>query len=213
MTITFPRDWPAELDLTSMPFELVPMVEVTPLRSGKQIALDLGPSLWSVEASSVPLGEEDFGRVRALFDTLSSLEAINVYDHLREYPLRYAGGWPAWSPAFDGTCDLVDVSEDTKTVSLDGLPEEFELCPGDYVGWPYDNDSQALHRVSAGGIASGGLLGVEVRPFIRPVTLSPFPIVSLYRASCRMIVVPGSLKMPTDGDRLGRATFRLIQTL
>ncbi|MPZ41604.1 MAG: hypothetical protein GEU95_26875 [Rhizobiales bacterium] len=217
--ITFPRAKPDELTIVGLSFILDPVQEVTPTRGGKQIAADLGPTLWTAEMRSGQMEEDDFGIVRAWFDTLSSLEEFYGYDKLREYPVSYGaadfaamtvGGNP-----FDGTCSLANVVDNGLTVQLNSLPVGFKLRPGDYLAFEYgtSDELRALHRVSAGGDADGsGELDVEVRPRVR-TGWEAAATVMLYRPAARMVVMPKSYTETIIPPTFGEVSFRAIQTL
>lgn len=224
MTITFPRTRPEALHVATMQFLLQPMTEISATRGGKQLGLDIGPSLWYGEWESPPMEEEDFGEARAFFDTLASAEAFYAYDNLREYPVTYkTAGWSGLlvgPSAFDGICYMTDVRENGLEIVLSSLPVGFILKPGDYLSFDYGATDQyrALHRVSAMGVADGGGdMALEVRPYIRAGWEggeSPgHRAVTLYRPSAKMIVVPGSYSESIPVHRFGTVSFKAVQTL
>lgn len=216
MTVTFPRAIPAILDPVGLSFYLEPMIEVTPLRSGKQVAKDLGPNLWRAKYQGPPMGEADFGEIRGWYDSLTSTEVFLGYDVYREYPRAYRAGWGgllvAGSP-FNGTGQINTITG-SKTVALKTLPIGLILGIGDYLAFDYGSGpSTALHRIVQGGTAnSSGNVTVEVRPFVR-VGWAADAVVYLYQPAARMLIVPGSWSEAVDGDRLGTVSFEAIQTL
>jgi hypothetical protein len=224
MVIAFPRTLPDELRIVGMSFVPQPMQVVTPTRGGNQIAMDLGPTLWVGEFRSGVLTEEEFGIVRAWFDTLSSLEEFYGYDKLREYPLNYREtqwsglftGSPAVTP-FEGSASLVNVVDDGLTVQVGSLPSGFKLRPGDYLAFDYGTISElrALHRVVSSADAALGVASVEVRPRVRDgwQPNSPSRTVMLHRPSARMVVVPNSYSETETPPFFGEISFRAIQTL
>jgi hypothetical protein len=218
MTIAFPRSLPAEFKVSGdFSFKLQPMLEITPLRSGRQIAAELGPSLWHGKWQSVPLPADKYGAVRAWYDTLLSEQTLLGYDTLRQYPLAYAGGWGSltYSGApFDGTCRLTAVADNAVEVTLDHLPAGFTLSPGDYVGWSYlSGTSHALHRISAAGTASaGGTLTIEVRHPMRP-GWSANATVQLYRPTAEMLILPDTWDEQSQLPGVISFSFEAIQTL
>lgn len=195
--------------LANRTFKLAPQLEVTPLRYGRQIAKDIGPSLWMGEWTSTILRSAGLGIVRAWIDTVSSTQDFYGYDMSRQRPRVYAEGFPG---GFPGTCTLTSVSLPYGIV-LGGLTAGMVLSPGDYLSFDYNSGaSRALHRISAGGTASGGgTLTVEVRPEIRS-GYAGGATVTLYRAAARMIVIPESYNEQLDG-RTGTVSFKAIQTL
>jgi hypothetical protein len=224
VTIAFPRALPSQLKTVGLAFDPLPMLEVTPLRSGGRIALDLGPTLWQASSwQSSPMEEEDFGELRAWYATLTSVKHFLGYDILRQYPVAYKDGWGALTVGgnpFDGTGRLTAVSDGGLTAALALLPVGFIASPGDYFAFWYGTDDayRALHMVVAGGVADGsGELSIEVRPEIRTGweddSSPPARVVDLYRPTARMAIVPGSWSAPIDNRRLGRVSFDAIQVL
>lgn len=215
--ITFPRTQPKELTIAGASFVLEPMIEITPLRSGLQLAADLGPSLWRTEVKSTSLRGANFGIVRAWFDTLSSLKDFYGYDRGRQYPVSYTSwaGLTVSASPFDGTCQIATVETNAVEINLKLLPIGFKLRPGDYLSFDYSSGaSRALHRIVAGGDAGGGgLLTVEVRPQVR-VGWAANAVVTLYRAAARMKIIPGSYREDVRFlGGVGDVSFQAIQTL
>lgn len=215
MAITFPRAIP-DLPIAGISFDLEPMIEITPLRSGKQISADLGPTLWRGKWQSSQLGDDEIATVKAWYATLLSAESFYGWDKLREYPRAYADGWGSLTVGgspFDGTCTLVDVAAGLVEIDLADLPVGFVLSIGDYLAFDYSIDSRALHVVVAGGTADGsGNLTIEVRPPVR-VGWEADAVVQLHRPAARMIIIPGTWSCPVEAPFFGRASFEAIQTL
>ncbi|MBN8959327.1 MAG: hypothetical protein J0H17_22675 [Rhizobiales bacterium] len=217
MAISFPRTFPDELGVGGWTFPPLPMAEITPLRSGKQISKDLGPTLWKPTWKSVPLTEAKAGAVRAWYDTLTSIGEFYGYDKLRQYPLAYASGWgdlTVSASPFDGSGRLTDVAVNNVEITLDQLPIGFILSPGDYLAFNYlSGAARALHRVSAQATANGsGVMTVEVRPHIR-AGWDDNAEVMLYRPSARMVILPGTYSESIEVPMLTSISFEAIQTL
>lgn len=216
MAISFPRAFPGQMLVAGMSFPPAPMIEITPLRSGRQISKDVGPTLWRPKFSSTQLDPARAGEVRAWHDTLLSVEEFYAYDVMRQYPLAYAGGWGSLlvdgSP-FNGTGKIADVESNNREIDLEDLPNGFVLSPGDYLSFDYSTDLRALHRVSAAATANGsGEVTVEVRPHIRP-GWEDGAVVSFYRASCRAIILPGTYSEQTEAPDFTTISFEAIQSL
>lgn len=212
MAITFPRAIPDELSahLVGMTFKLQPMLEISPLRSGKQIAADLGPALWVGEYSSARLNATRFGVVRAWVDTLMSTQEFYGFDKFRERPLAY--GRTGFPGGFTGACTVSAFSAPF-ALTLSGLPTAFVLAPGDYVSFDYSAGiTRALHRIVAGGTAAGGSLALEVRPTIRS-GLTAGQAATVYRSAARMIILPDSYDEAVTAPDMGQISFKAIQTL
>lgn len=218
MTITFPREIPSELKIVGMSFMLEPTIELAPLRSGKIISKDLGPSLWKAKYESPPLDETSFGIVRAWYASLLSTNEFYGYDFLREFPLAYVNGWDV-SP-FDGTCRLAGVPSASR-ITLTDLPVGFILTVGDFIAFDYGptssptvDESRALHIVTEGGVASGSPSDVtlSVSPHIRD-DWQVGETVHLFRAAAKMVILPGTYQETIDVERMGKISFEAIQTL
>jgi hypothetical protein len=218
MTITFPRDLPDEFAVSTFSFELQPMAEVTPLRSGAQLAADLGPSLWHATFQSAALEPADLGVVSAWYDTILSEQPFYGYDPQREYPLAYAltkfAGLTVGGDPFGGTARLTAVADNVVEISLDQLPVGFVLSPRDYLAFDYlSATARALHRCSAAAVADGdGALTVEVRPPVRPGWAADATVM-LHRASTRMMILPATYTPTFTPPRHTSVTFEAIQTL
>jgi hypothetical protein len=222
MAISFPRTIPDELPIVGLSFFADPMMELTPLRSGRKLSVELGPTLWRGRWRAEGLTRREYGVVAAWYDTLLSSETFLGFDKRREYPIAYSTGWGGLTVGgspFDGTATLSTVAENSREVDLGDLPAGFELTPGDYLAFDYgaDASSRALHRVVAAATASGGGdVTVEVRPPVRTgwqVEEGDGRTVSLYQPAAQMIIVPGSY---TEASRLGKFTdvsFEAVQTL
>ena len=195
------------------------MSEITPLRSGKQIAADLGPTLWRAKYQAINLTEAEAGVARSAYDTLLSLEYFYGYDKVRAYPLAYAisrfAGLTVGDAPFAGACTLTGFGSDNVTATLADLPAGFVFSRGDYIAFDYGSDSRALHRVSVGGIASGGgTIAIQVRPFVR-AGWTAGATVSLVRAAAKMIVRPNTWEenMQARKPVFASVSFEAIQTL
>ncbi|MDQ2083084.1 hypothetical protein RA307_23100 [Xanthobacteraceae bacterium Astr-EGSB] len=214
--ITFPRAMPDELPIVGLSFTPSPMIELSALRSGRQIAKELGPTLWRATWRTAKMTDTEAGIVRSWYDTLLSLEAFLGYDKLREYPLAYKRGFAGLtvgSNPFAGTCTLAGVASDNLQVSLSALPIGLVLSRGDYLAFDYGTDSRALHRCSAAATANGsGTLTIEVRPHVR-TGWTAGATVALRRAAAHMKVVPDTWSEQTDAPFGTTVSFEAIQTL
>jgi ferric-dicitrate binding protein FerR (iron transport regulator) len=215
--IAFPRALPDELPILGMTFKRQPMQEVTPLRSGKQIVKNLGPTLWYARWQSDRMTPDESGPVRAWCDTIEENgEQFYGYDKLREYPLAYALGWGGLTvdgQPFSGDGTLSNVALNNVEVSLADLPAGFVLSPGDYLAFDYSTSLRALHRCSAAATANGaGALTVEVRPHVRPGWAAD-AVVHLHRAAARMVMLPGTLDDREEAPHFVTTAFEAIQSL
>lgn len=216
MAITFPREVPDELKIVGMSFPPSPMIEVSPLRSGRQISHDLGPTLWRGRWESARMRPDRAGVVRAWYSTLLSLNEFYGYDKLCQYPLAYANGWGGLTVSgnpFSGAAVLSAVASNNVEVSLGSLPVGFVLSPGDYFAFNYSTSLRALHRCVAAATANGsGALTIEVRPHVRPGWQAA-AAVYLYRPAARMIILPGTYNEQAQARVFTTISFEAIQSL
>jgi len=217
MAITFPRTLPdIRRAVAGTSLTLDSMSELTPLRSGKKIAADLGPDLWRGQWSPATSDSARFEEFRSWYLTLMSREAFYGYDFLRQYPRAYGAGWGGLTVGgnpFDGTCTLADVAVGSVEIDLSDLPVGFVLSVGDYLAFDYGTDSRALHKVAVGGTADvNGDVTVEVRPSVR-IGWAADATVYLHRAAAMMLIVPRSWSEQSDPPRRWRGSFQAIQTL
>ncbi|MBN8955733.1 MAG: hypothetical protein J0H17_03950 [Rhizobiales bacterium] len=200
---------PDQLPVAGLSFYPQPMIEVTPLRSGRQISADIGPTLWRAAWSTDKMTPDEAGIVRAFYDRVLSTGEFYGYDKLREFPLAYRTGWGALTVSglpFSGNCRLLSVDANKVDISLDQLPAGFKFSPGDYLAFDY-------LRVSTSATANGGgALTVAVRPYVRP-GWAVNATVMLYRPAARMIILPGTYTDPTTAPWFTTASFEAVQTL
>jgi hypothetical protein len=202
-----------------MSFYPDPMHELTPLRSGRIIAADLGPTLWRGKWSLVAVDADAVAEVRAWYASLLSYQPFYGYDKLREYPRNYINGWGSLfvgSNPFAGYATLASVTGGV-TAGLENLPIGFVLKNGDYFSFDYGTDSRALHMVVSGGTADAqGELTVTVSPAIRTgweATAPATRTINFYKPSAKMIIVPGSWSDAVEPPALGRFSCEAVQTL
>lgn len=217
MAISFPRAIPDNLLVASLSFYPDPMIEVTPLRSGKKISADIGPTLWRGKWQSSQLDDDKYAEVCAWYATLLSAESFYGWDRRREYPRVYPNGWGALTVGgspFNGQGQISSLASNLVEITLKTLPAStFILSVGDYLAFDYGTDSRALHKVVAGGMTNeSGVVTVEVRPALR-TGWAANAAVYLYRPAAKMIVVPGSWSDQFQGSGFGQVSFEAIQTL
>lgn len=217
MTVSFPRAWPSQLRSITQTFAPEPMLEVSPFRSGEQVAKELGETLWRMTVQTPTLSEDDHAELSAWHATLTSIQPFYGYDILRRYPRAYNSGWGGLlvggSP-FNGTGRIASLTA-AKTLGLGTLPPGFVLQPGDYLQFDYTDGitRRALHQIVEGGVAAaGGTVTVEVRPFIRP-GWSVNAVVQFFQPSAKMLIVPGSWQAPSARNRTSSVSFESLQTL
>ncbi|ODR93522.1 hypothetical protein AUC70_11695 [Methyloceanibacter stevinii] len=215
--LSYPRDFLHDAPLIGLSFDPEPMAELTPLRSGKVIAKELGPTLWRASFQTDKMAPAEAGAVRAFYASLLSFHSFYAYDKMREFPLAYVDGFDGLEVGgqpFTGECTLADVPSAT-LVALEDLPPGFVLSKGDYLSFDYGagNAKRALHMIVQGDAADGaGAVTVEVAPYVR-TGWSAAATVSLYRASAEFIIVPGSYRAPKTPPHFTTVSFDAMQRL
>lgn len=193
-------------------FELRYRQEQSRTAGGRTIVKDMGSPLWEMTAQSKSLHRRDLDFWRARLDMLEGGKATFWgYPLSRTYPIAHPrGSWPTGG-AFSGTtASLSTVNENRKAVRIGGLPAGFRFSIGDMISIAGD-----LHRVMEPALAGVG--GVtpefEIRPHLWPnVEIgSPPPVVSVYRPSCLMAIVPGSISSDAGLDGRGSIVFQAIE--
>lgn len=193
-------------------FDLAWRQEQSRMASGRTIVKDLGSPLWHLVAQSKVLRPNVLDYWRARLDAMENgLATFKGYSLSRTYPIAYPNGaWPTGG-SFDGvSASLGSIGVNRKSITVAGLPAGFALSVGDMLA--IDTD---LHRVMEAATAGGGGTtgAFEVRPHIWPgvVVGSPPPVVSVYRPSCIMAIVPGSINTTAGLNGWGSVTFEAME--
>lgn len=218
MALQFPLSAAAFLDLLpvqSVRFHAVGQLSATGLAGGDVITAEVAAPMWQGVYTLAPMRP----RVAAAFEVL--IEALQ-----RPGATFYAHKANQIGPAADprgvalagrmvriAALDFVG-----SRLSLNGLPAGFRLQPGDHLSFNYGAAPAArgLHRIQEAATANGsGVTGlVSVGPYIEPGAQAG-AVVSLVRASCKAIVLPGSVDFGTTAGNMTvgvmfgfRQTFR-----
>lgn len=183
------------------------------MASGRTIVKDLGSPLWRMVAQSKILNPNLLDYWRARLESLENgLATFRGYSLSRTYPLAYPrGSWPT-GVAFTGlTANLNAIGADRKSIRVGGLPAAFQFSVGDML----TIGGTDLHRVVEASTASGaGLTPLfEIRPHLWPTVAvgSPLPVVWVYRPSCLMTVVPGTINSSTGVNGWGSVSFEAME--
>lgn len=181
---------------------------------GRTYLKDLGPSLWVLGARSKVLSPNMLDHWRARLQAMENgMMTFRGYSLSRTYPIRYPrGSWPTGESFSGTTATLHTVGSNRKSIRVGDLPAGFVLSIGDLV----QIGDADLHRVMEAATADGSGLtpAFEVRPHIWPDVDgggSPASAVSVYRPSCIMAIVPGSVVTSTDISGRGSVAFQAIE--
>ncbi|ETR75070.1 hypothetical protein X566_20160 [Afipia sp. P52-10] len=210
MAITFPRAMPTDKFETSA-FELV-RNEAINRAGGRIISHELFDPYWSFKATTIPLYAADRARWRSW--ALSLKGAANpflAFDPESVYPLTYGAAVlqlaRAVGGAFDGTATVTTTT--ATTISLSGLPANYEASVGDNVSIQLTTGRRTLHVVQEPVTGSaGGTITLSVEP---PVigTVALVQSAQLVRATCTMRLV--NFSAPAAGALASPISFEATE--
>lgn len=194
-------------------FESVRRQEQSRSAGGQTVVKDLGPPLWHLAAQSKVLRPNALDYWRARLEAMENgLATFRGYSLSRTYPILYPNGsWPT-GLSFNGlTATLHTIDGNRKAIRVANLPIGFSFSVGDLL----QIGTGDLHRVMETATADGsGLTGsFEVRPHLWPDVAvgSPPPAVSVYRPSCIMSIVPGSIATSSQLNGWGSVSFEAFE--
>lgn len=202
------------LPIREIVFDLPEAMEIAETGGGEILTATLGTRLWDGEIFLDDMTRDEAADVMAMLDILRRPGAsFMAYDISRPGPRAdiYGAVLAAAIPK------LSSVSGTTREIKLSGLPANYALQRSDYLAFSYGSDPvrYALHRIAAPTSASvGGVTPFfEVSPNIRP-GFALNASVTLPRASCKAVVVPGSVQPGRHKATLTTgASFKFKQTL
>lgn len=202
------------LPIQQMTFDLPEAVEVNETGGGELLPADLGTRLWSGEINLGDMTADEAAEALAMLDVLRRAGgSFMVHDVSRPFPRFDLSG-----ALITGAAPVLNaVHANAREIRLSGLPPGYQLRRYDYLAFSYGSNPTrfALHRVAAPATANAsGLTGYfEVSPNIRPGWLTG-AAVSLSRAACKAIIVPGSVQPGRRRSTLTvGASFKFMQTL
>lgn len=217
MAITYPREMPDPHRLTQAEFQLDRMQVDHSTRGGVFDSADIGPALWRAEFATARLSKAQAGEWLSVLRSLrGSQKFIKLWDPLYPFPTAYPDGWgtlqKAGGGAFTGQAVLDAVGANNDTVTLSGLPDGFQLQPGDFLAFDYDGGRRALHEIMETAVANASGIGTwTVEPFVRPGWLAATPV-DLEKPWCLMAVDSKSITAPARINRKP-VSFSAFQTL
>ena len=168
-------------------FRLVVPVGQDRLANGQTIPHLLGASYWTGQADLPPAYHADAAAAEVALARLERPgETFLVYDSRYDGPRLDPGG--ALLAAENSEPEIHTLNSDNRRMRVSGLPADYVLSAGDYIGWSYGSNPvrHALHRVETDAVADGnGLTPLfAVEPFIRPGAVTG-AAVTLVRPVCK----------------------------
>ncbi|KFC62782.1 hypothetical protein FF80_03349 [Devosia sp. LC5] len=163
-----------------------------------------GTSWWAASYSAPFLSEIDFGKMDAFMMTAGdSGEVFRAYDPFRPRPIAWTlangdvplSGDRAGGGAFDGTATITARTATTLTIS--GLPANFQFRAGDYVEVVKSETVISLHRIVAD--VQADILGIVTLAIRYALDLQTFTLpltANFEKPSCLMQVDPASYRGP-----------------
>lgn len=208
MALSQPLDLLSDFPGWVTSFDLMWRQEQSRTAGGRTIVKDLGSPVWQLKAQSKQLKPNELDYWRARLNALENgLAMFRGYSLSRTYPIAYPkGSWPTGG-SFSGTAAALNsVNANRKAIRVGSLPAAFVLSVGDYLA--IGND---LHQVMESATASGAGLTpeFEVRPHLWPGVSSG--VVSVFKPSCIMAVVPGSISSDASLNGWGSVSFQAME--
>ncbi|HVQ09523.1 MAG TPA: hypothetical protein VMS43_13915 [Allosphingosinicella sp.] len=212
--ITFPRDMPSVGALGQW-FELDRVDYLSPEAGGRLGAVTAGQPLWKMAVGLQNMVPDDADIWRAWIPVQRGAGRLFYGRDLdRPYPKAYRGGFAgmtrAGGGAFDGAAtswsEALD-SENNSRVTLNGLPANFALGLGDYIGFRWDDAEypggnlkrRAMVRVvDAATGSAGGVLTVTSEPAV-PLVVPVGAVAYLNVPVCLMRLVTAETLLAEQG--------------
>jgi hypothetical protein len=216
MPLTYPlttAQFAQMLRIRQITFDAPEQLEVNRTGGGANLRARIGPQLWTGEVQMGRLTRDEAIEHEVLTQVLGGPEcSFLVFDTRRPGPRQDLTG-----AILGASVVTIASTPNAREMTLTGLPSGYVLRRGDYLAFEYGASPvrRALHRVvdpvvTANGSGTTPLF--EIYPLRRPGVI--VSSVTLVRASCKAVIVPGSLqsgrseKTITDG-----MTFRWEQVL
>lgn len=156
-----------------------------------------GTAYWRARYSAVFLSDLEFGVMDAfVMRAGDSGEVFRAYDPFRARPISWGqeaplSGTRSGGGTFDGTATITARTATTLTIS--GLPANFQFRVGDYVEVRKTTSLISLHRVMADAQASaGGIVTLTIR-YTLDLGVFTLPLTANFeKPACLMQIDPGS---------------------
>ncbi|HWA22332.1 MAG TPA: hypothetical protein VG735_08060 [Caulobacterales bacterium] len=217
MTITYPRAFPDSRFLAES-FDPEPQDVSVPLAGGQGPSVSLGPSRWLANYRVETLGRTRGAEWGAWLASLrGSGRLFYGRDSRRPFPLAYTEAQMLALPrattgTFDGTAITTTLNGARDVIGMGGMPANFLLTVGDYIGFYWDTTKRSLHRVLETAAAnSGGTGSWNVEPVV-PTLVSGFAVANVLRPDCLMRLIEPP-QVTNQNNRAHSITFKARQHL
>ncbi|MFG1202891.1 hypothetical protein V5F29_10910 [Xanthobacter aminoxidans] len=215
MAITYPRDFPTDAAFSSINFSLGDISVQNILQSGAVQTMEIGPSLWRADFTTVPVDATGRRVWQAWELSLRNGRTFLAWDPEKRFPAAYGRSvlalTRAGGGAFDGTATLASVA--ATTVSVTGLPAGYTAKAGDMLSFDWSG-LRVLHMLTEDVTANGA--GAATFPVHPPVQTSPAPAggaaVALMRPACTMKIIPNTFDAPASG-MFAPVKFQAVQAI
>lgn len=189
---------------TSVEFDPVRPRDTDRMEGRRTEAQVFGTPWWSATWSAPFLSDIDMGKMDAFMMMAGdSGEVFRAYDPFRPRPIEWLkehgqaplSGTRAGGGSFDGTATIT--ARTTTTLTMSGLPANFQLRAGDYVEVVKSETLVSLHRIMTDAQASsGGVVAVAIR-YALDLQNFTLPLTANFeKPSCLMQIDPGSYRGP-----------------
>lgn len=199
-------DVPCGVGLTSPRFDPVRPQNVARME-GRFTERDVfATAYWVADYVSPTTRLAHIGELDAFFMAIEDGAFARCFDMTRPRPLEYLkgalSGVRAGGGAFDGTATLSAIVN-SRTLTITGLPANWQLRAGDYLEVRQSPTVLSLHRVAADAKASaGGLVSVQIRFALDLQNFTTAAIVNFEKPSFLGQIDPGSYQAARRrGDR------------
>lgn len=215
MTLTFPRDFPLDGSFTgACSFDPVYQQSQSLTGGASPNVADLGPAYWEASYATEVLSRENFGIWTAWLQSLrGGLRTFKgrpaLWKWPQSYPRGFAGLTYSGSP-FSGSGNLSSIATERDTITINELPANFVLKPGDYFSIPAGT-KQHLHRVTEGATGGASSVTVGIEPIIRPGISTGIDVL-LVAPYCEMVLT-GPPSISRQGTKGGSISFSAQQVL
>jgi hypothetical protein len=167
--------------------------------------VEFADPFWRLQMSTAPLRAADLALVEAFRDETRT--AMRTVRHSPEYMLLPQAYWGDPDAAALADTGVLTGFTGRFTFTFNSVTNGLTLMRGDAIGLE-TGDYRSLHRIQAGGVASGNALTVTVEPFV-PGYIETGALVRFKAPELNWRVLPGSFAIPDTSMPV--ASFTLVE--